>query len=347
MQIDYEPDAAGEWLAIVAPSRVIVLRPGEADVAGLHRLMLGDAAPGAVIEALATSGLSSIPPFALVAEEPGGLRVIVRGAVDVVADVDGRSQTFSGRTFSTWAESVVAATSARVTTGRPAGGASLPLLSGAAWAAGVHIAVGNAEPEQRELDDSTVVVPRPASGARSDALLETPGPAPEVTVVDIDREAEPVASIDEAGDHDGQTVLSDQLRDVIGRARAERGTTPQQQPPEAAGYGLRLPDGRIERVETAVLIGRAPSLSQHSGGPVPRLLAIGGADNDISRNHVHVELQGDTLVATDLHSRNGTILTLPGTEPRKLRAGEAATVVAGSVIDLGGGITIAVETSPA
>ena len=48
------------------------------------------------------------------------------------------------------------------------------------------------------------------------------------------------------------------------------------------------------------------------------------------------------MVVTDLHSRNGTHVVAPGKAPVKLRAGEPTPVLAGTVVDLGGGWTLQV-----
>jgi len=94
-----------------------------------------------------------------------------------------------------------------------------------------------------------------------------------------------------------------------------------------------------------VLVGRAPSVSQVSGGNIPRLVTVGTADQDISRTHARFVLEGGTVVVTDLHSRNGTMIVLPGKEPQKLRAGEPTAVIVGTVVDFGGGVTLTVEES--
>jgi pSer/pThr/pTyr-binding forkhead associated (FHA) protein len=67
---------------------------------------------------------------------------------------------------------------------------------------------------------------------------------------------------------------------------------------------------------------------------MPRLVTIEG-DPDVSRSHVRVALEGDTVVVTDLRSRNGTSVVLPGKPPQLLRADEATPVIPGTVIDLG------------
>jgi hypothetical protein len=111
---------------------------------------------------------------------------------------------------------------------------------------------------------------------------------------------------------------------------------------EEAGFTLRLPDGRSEPIDGMVVVGRAPSVSKMGGGRVPRLVTVDSIEHDISRNHVQLTVEGGTVVVTDLHSRNGTLIALPGKAPQKLRAGEPTSVIAGTVIDLGSGVTLGV-----
>ena len=148
------------------------------------------------------------------------------------------------------------------------------------------------------------------------------------------------------GDHDGMTVASIDIR----RLREERAAraaaaTPANGTPGAsasAPISIRLPDGSLEPIGQEVVLGRAPSVSKVSGGRIPRLVTIGLGDPDISRSHVRLALEGDTVVVTDLHSRNGTHVAQPGKTPVKLRAGEPTPVLAGTVVDFGGGWTIQV-----
>jgi hypothetical protein len=105
-----------------------------------------------------------------------------------------------------------------------------------------------------------------------------------------------------------------------------------------------MPDGTIEPVVDAVVLGRAPTIGKLSGGRVPRLVVIGAGDPDISRSHLRVALEGGTVVVTDLDSRNGTHVVAPGRLPVKLRPAEPTPVLTETVIDLGGGWTIQVVT---
>jgi hypothetical protein len=152
------------------------------------------------------------------------------------------------------------------------------------------------------------------------------------------------------GDHDGLTVASIDIRRLREQraARSSEGSLPMGVPgvaaavPESPRSSLRMPDGSVEPIAHEVVLGRAPSVAQVSGGRLPRLITVGAGDPDISRNHLRITLEGDTVVVTDLHSRNGTHVVAPGKAPVKLRAGEPTPVLAGTVVDLGGGTTLQV-----
>lgn len=150
------------------------------------------------------------------------------------------------------------------------------------------------------------------------------------------------------GDHDGRTMLAEELG-LLDRPSAvpvlpELPTAPSALPtplPPAPALRLERADGRREPLDRPVLIGRAPAASG-SSAPAPRLITIAD-DRDVSRSHVLVAVEGDAIVVTDLASKNGTIVTLPGGSPRRLRGGEPAVVLPGTLIDLGGGVTFTVR----
>ncbi|WP_460569468.1 FHA domain-containing protein [Humibacter soli] len=158
------------------------------------------------------------------------------------------------------------------------------------------------------------------------------------------------------GDHDGLTVMSGDLRvlrestgahaqsPAPGHPGPATPASPAAAPavPDEPGFVLQLPDGGVEPIDGMVVVGRAPSVSKMGGGRVPRLVTVDSVEHDISRNHVQLTVEGGTVVVTDLHSRNGTLIALPGKAPQKLRAGEPTSVIAGTVIDLGSGVTLGV-----
>ena len=103
---------------------------------------------------------------------------------------------------------------------------------------------------------------------------------------------------------------------------------------------LERADGSREPLSRPVLIGRSPTAS--GAGSDARLIAVVD-DPDISRTHLRVAVEGDAVVVTDLGSKNGSLITLPGAAPRKLRASEPTVVLPGTLIDLGGGTTFTVR----
>ena len=143
-----------------------------------------------------------------------------------------------------------------------------------------------------------------------------------------------------AGDHDGETVLTSD----IAKLRGDRPRTAPPPPAPAAAVvpSVILPNGSRERLDQPIIVGRSPSASQVTAGSIPKLVTIGSGDQDISRSHVRLALEGGTVVVTDLHSVNGTSVVLPGREPQRLRAGDSTAVIPGTIVDLGGGVTLTV-----
>jgi hypothetical protein len=170
------------------------------------------------------------------------------------------------------------------------------------------------------------------------------------------------------GDHDGQTLLAEDLG-LAGRSEAPEASgafaaslasaaseatvlapipphanaaPPEPAPslPLAVALQLERADGSRESLSRPVLIGRSPAAS--SDGSDVRLITIAD-DPDISRAHLRVAVEGDVVVVTDLGSKNGSIVTLPGSPPRKLRVSEPTVVLPDTLIDLGGGTTFTVR----
>lgn len=149
----------------------------------------------------------------------------------------------------------------------------------------------------------------------------------------------------EAGDHDGLTIMSGSLDGLRANDRAhDSAHDDAQQPPAAPSprFFVDLADGRREYLEPPIVVGRAPVASTTVRGPAPRPVTVDSAERDISRSHTTIAVEGDTVVVTDLHSRNGTMIVLPGKPPQKLRSGEPTAVIAGTVVDLGSGVTLTV-----
>lgn len=197
----------------------------------------------------------------------------------------------------------------------------------------------------RSVEDAAA---RPDTEDGEAAVQQAPTVIPPLPPVAPAAAAAPAQQPAMLGDHDGLTVLSGDLK-AMREASAHAAGAAADAPSEAGatvdedrGFTLQLPDGRTEPIDGMVVVGRAPSVSKMGGGRVPRLVTVDSAEHDISRNHVQLTVEGGTVVVTDLHSRNGTLIALPGKSAQKLRAGEPTSVIAGTVIDLGSGVTLGV-----
>ncbi|WP_313358080.1 FHA domain-containing protein [Microbacterium sp.] len=158
------------------------------------------------------------------------------------------------------------------------------------------------------------------------------------------------------GDHDGSTISLAELR----RMREEAGETPPQAtatagpdtPTEilpvventtAAHGSARLSTGQVVTLDRIVIIGRRPRATRASGDDLPHLVAVDSPQQDISRSHLEIRPEGDSVVVIDLHTTNGSTLLRPGADPMRLHPGEHTLVLSGDVVDLGDGVTVTFE----
>jgi hypothetical protein len=142
------------------------------------------------------------------------------------------------------------------------------------------------------------------------------------------------------GDHDGETVSLAEARAL----RTGDSAPPPLAPPRPPAPGrIRMSTGQVVTLDRTVVIGRRPRSTRVSGTDLPHLVAVDSPQQDISRSHVELRVEGDSIVATDLNTTNGTTLLRTGVDPVRLHPGEGTVVVPGDVIDLGDGITAAIE----
>lgn len=92
-------------------------------------------------------------------------------------------------------------------------------------------------------------------------------------------------------------------------------------------------------LDAPIIFGRRPTGTARGGIP-PLLVTVASRDALVSASHVRVERAGRVVVITDLRSRNGTAVILPGAAPRRLRPGESFAVPGAAEIDIGDGTII-------
>lgn len=374
-------DGAG-WLAFVTDSRVLLVVPADAEfVDAAWSALASSTGFQSALDVLTGRGLAATPDFVLLEWEGGTARVIVRGAAALTVVADGGTHEVSGAGASTWVERTLEGVEsvAFAAPGSAEGGIGLPVERGVvpvahfgstgAPAASSPIAAPEREPAPvaepapapvpgpapapveidveatvREAPEQVAVEdapPAPASDGYHDLFGETLYRDVSAAVVRDAEPEEPQPVVDDEL-HDGETVMTTDIQKLRGRKVPREKAAPAV-PAETSFVLVVSPGGARESLGQPLLVGRSPSLTKVSGVQMPRLLTIGTADQDISRNHAQFAVEGGTVVITDLHSRNGTTITLPGKPSQKLRAGEPTSIIEGTVVDFGGGLTMTVQ----
>lgn len=375
----FTPGPVGSTLAVVSGGRALLVRFAD-DPATIERLWLAVSAGESlqsILDVLTAQGLSKTPAFALVGADSDetALNCIVRGDIALhVGARDGEHPIDAARA-TTWVETRVSGVQT-FSAGSVGSGTSLPMMAGAVWASSLSWIAGGSVSVAAVPQSAPAVASAPAPAAVSAPIesehtitaqtvtgafldeVASEGAASESAYDRLFAEETVMRSIEDAavrppgedehaeapepstGDHDGMTVLTSDIA-KLRSGRKSKASRPVDAPPPAPRYLLELSTGATEALDGTAIIGRAPSVSKVSGGTVPKLIAIPG-NQDISRNHVQFTVEGDTVVVTDMQSRNGTTIVLPGKSPQLLRQGEAASVLVGTLVDLGGGVTITV-----
>ena len=107
---------------------------------------------------------------------------------------------------------------------------------------------------------------------------------------------------------------------------------------------LRLASGDVVQLDRGVLLGRAPKVNAElSASDRPHLVRVTSAQNDISRNHVEIVLEGWHVLIRDLGSTNGTTVALPGQHPVRLRPSDQQVIEPGTVITLADEVSLTYE----
>ncbi|WP_028048755.1 FHA domain-containing protein [Cellulomonas sp. URHD0024] len=152
------------------------------------------------------------------------------------------------------------------------------------------------------------------------------------------------ASLD---DHDGLTILSTDLADI--RDQLPSWASDDMPAPFRAPQGAPMPaklvlsTGLVVPLDRAVLLGRAPQVARVSNRELPRLITVPSPQQDISRTHAEVRVEGDHVLVTDLDSTNGVHVARPGEGARRLHPGEPSVVGLDELVDLGDGVTFSLE----
>ncbi|WP_372966809.1 FHA domain-containing protein [Microbacterium sp.] len=155
------------------------------------------------------------------------------------------------------------------------------------------------------------------------------------------------ADVAVTGDHDGATISAAEARALRKDAAPVSPEAPTVALDVVPSEGrIRVSTGQVVTLDRTVIIGRRPRSTRASGANLPHLVAVESPQQDISRSHLEVRPEGDTVVVIDLHTTNGSTLLRSGSDPVRLHPGEQTIVISGDVVDLGDGVTVAFEDLP-
>jgi len=119
-------------------------------------------------------------------------------------------------------------------------------------------------------------------------------------------------------------------------------TTPVTVPRPVLGV-LRLSTGASVPLDRGAIFGRSPDATSGEGGERPHVVRLPSPEKDISRNHLEVRLDGWHVIVTDLRSTNGTLVTVPGEQPQRLRPDEPLPITPGTVVSLADEVSFVYE----
>lgn len=180
------------------------------------------------------------------------------------------------------------------------------------------------------------------------ATIAPPVTTPPAPVADPWAVTPPPAPGLDIGDHDGSTISLAEARRLRGATSGPDAPTEVMpavtgDPADGSMVRIRLSTGQVVDLDRPVVIGRKPRSTRASGASLPHLIAVESPSSDISRNHLEVRPEGDSVVVIDLHTTNGSTLLRSGADPVRLHPGEQTLVLGGDVIDIGDGVTVTVE----
>lgn len=105
-------------------------------------------------------------------------------------------------------------------------------------------------------------------------------------------------------------------------------------------YGFRVGNSEVVLLDAIVYLGRKPSAPRVVRGGLPRLVRVPSSSGEVSSTHLELRQVGRTVVVTDMRSTNGTLVSVPGLDVRRLRQGESLVVTPGTLIDVGDRVVI-------
>lgn len=109
---------------------------------------------------------------------------------------------------------------------------------------------------------------------------------------------------------------------------------------------LAFSNGMRVALDRSAVIGRSPRTERVSVNEIPQLVVVPSPESDISRSHLEVRLEGWHVIVIDLGSTNGTVVTLPGQAPERIRPHEECPIVPGTTVSLADELSFTYAVEP-
>lgn len=195
-----------------------------------------------------------------------------------------------------------------------------------------------AEPRVLDVSDQ-------AGGMDGAPLTKAPGVAASIeaeteTVIRPRRTVVPRLADDSLLQHDGETVLRPDIARPVEDETVFRHVPFVPDDPQTVMYGFRVNGGQAYPLDAVHYFGRNPRQPRIPLPDPSRLVPVVSSTKSVSATHLEIKQVGDSIVATDLKSTNGTSVNLPHKHWQRLRQGESIVVVPGTLIDIGDGNVI-------
>jgi hypothetical protein len=195
-----------------------------------------------------------------------------------------------------------------------------------------------AEPRVLDVSDQ-------AGGMDGVPLTKAPGVAASIeaeteTVIRPRRSVVPRLADDSLLQHDGETVLRPDIVRPVEDETVFRHVPFVPDDPQTVMYGFRVNGGQAYPLDAVHYFGRNPRQPRIPLPDPSRLVPVVSSTKSVSATHLEIKQVGDSIVATDLKSTNGTSVNLPHKHWQRLRQGESIVVVPGTLIDIGDGNVI-------
>ncbi|RFA19416.1 FHA domain-containing protein [Subtercola boreus] len=313
-EVRYQP---GGWFGLVSNSGLVLLpdQLSEDQLLAVWTTLEEGSGLAGILDALTTAfglRLSSVPSFAIAIFDDRDLRIAVRGEVfvDIVERIDGQdvASELSGEAVTTWTEKAVrspVSVSVRIEPEPGPLSPTLPISQGvvlASWMTATFY--GALDDGHNDWDDE-------------------------------ERTDEPEHDRTE-DDYDGATMTAAQLRAMqqpVADSRADA-------LPPASTARIDVSTGESFRLDGPIIIGRRPQALRVAPDEIPKLVSVPSPEQDISRSHLEIRVEGEEVVVRDLDTVNGSVLRRQGSAPSQLESGGSTRVLSNDVIDIGDGVSV-------